>query len=657
MMISFGLLLIAVCIGQAVISYMNAKKALVNTVNLILPQVAVQARDSVEGDIIGQLNALEAIADNDKIKDKNVPITEKMLRLDNEVKRSGHIAMGIADINGNEKFTNGKTTNIKDREYFKRAIEGNISVSDPIVSQIDNSIIVAYAVPIKNNNEVIGVLTALTDGNVLSEFIKEIKFGTTGQAFMIKNDGTIIAHRNKDLVINMDNSFENIKKDPSLKGLVEIEKKMVQGESGVGEYVYNNQHKFVAYAPIESTGWSIAIAVEKDEVLSELSGMGIYALISSLVFVVGGMILVFVISASISKSIKASVKHLKLIAKGDFTLHPPKKYMQRQDEIGEMAKAVDTMQGSIVGMIKTIKDSSSSIDEQSMNLSSVAQEMSASSENVSTAIQEVAQGAGTQAEELVNSTTILNDFGLELEEMVKSIEQIACNTKEIQNMADGSNDDMNNVINSVERVTSTFNELTSQIGNVGENVNRIYEITDLINSIAEQTNLLALNAAIEAARAGEAGKGFSVVAEEIRKLSEQSKDSSQNIAELISKISKNTDIMIENTDTVKNELVSQKNDIDTAIKSFGEITKAVDEINPKIEGTNTSAVNIENKKNVILEKIEAVSSIAEEVSASSEEVSASSEEMNSSTEEVALTAQSLSEMTKEMMDQINKFKI
>lgn len=374
------------------------------------------------------------------------------------------------------------------------------------------------------------------------------------------------------------------------------------------------------------------------------------------IFLIGIAILIIVsilIIKVINNSTKEMIKILDEVSQGDFTVTAES---NGNNEFEIMKSSLKKTIENISQMISDIKEKSHNIDQASENLSAISEEMSSSGENVSDAIQDVAKGTGEQAEDLINIATILNEFGDELGSMVQLIKEIDTNTQGIHSMADKSNGDMQNVINSVEKVTYSFKDLISKISNVGQNVNKINEITNLINSISEQTNLLALNAAIEAARAGESGRGFSVVAEEIRKLAEQSKSSLENINTLINNISSDTNTMIKTTDVMKSELINQKTDIDTAIQSFANITKAVDEVNPKIHSVNVSAAKIDNDKNSILEKIEGASAIAEEVSASSEQIAASSEEMSASTEEVSQTAQNMHNMVKEMMNKVDKFK-
>lgn len=653
----FGVLLLIICIGLGTISYSISSRALIGNVNENLPQMAQQSAKTIQSRVESQLNALEVVAAQTQISDMNSSWENKKTILDAETKRSGHLKMNIVDKNGDSINTSEASISIKDRDYFKKAMAGEANVSDPTSSKTNNQIIIIYAVPIKNGNEVVGVLIAVRDGNALSDTIKDITFGKTGQAFMINKQGTTVAHTNKDKVLKSDNVIENAKKDSKLKPFADIEKKMIKGGSGIGEYTSGSVSIYLGYAPVKGTNWSIAIASQKSEILKEANDLKIWVSLLSVIFIIAGIILVYILSNSITKNLIGAVKYLSVLATGDLSGSVPSKGLKNKDETGELARAIKTMQESVVSTISTVKTNSSEISSHADNLSAVSEEMSASSNNVATAMQGVAKGASSQAESLVNITTTLNKFGEELGQIINSVKEVDSNANGINTMSAESNAEMEKLAESMNTLSNSFNNFVSKTTGLGENIKKINEITDLINSIAEQTNLLALNAAIEAARAGESGKGFSVVAEEIRKLAEQTKESSESISNLIKNVSNDSETMVKSSGDIKEELNSQISVVNTAIESFKKIVSEVSKIGSKIKAVNDFTANIDNEKSSILEKVQEVSSVSEEVSASSEEIAASSEEMNASSEEVAATARTLASMTDNMKKEVSKFKI
>ncbi|AIY80190.1 methyl-accepting chemotaxis (MCP) signaling domain protein [Clostridium botulinum 202F] len=652
---AFMFLIIIVCIGLFFVSSYISKKAIVNTVQTILPNVATQASLAIENNINIRLKTLETLAENEKLQDENVPIKEKVNILLTEEKRSGHLKMSIIDINGKSNDTLGEEYDVKDTEYFKNGIEGKYAVSNPMI--VNEKLVFIYSIPIIKDGNTVGVLTATRDENELIKYTNNIKVGETGQSFIINNEGTAIAHRDKNLVLKKDNNFENIKKDPELRSLAEIEKKMVAGENGIGEYNYGNKKKYIAYAPIKPVNWSIGVVIESGEILNHLMILIISVGITSLIGILIAVIFARRIVKSINKPIIASVENLKIIASGDLQTETTNGFSNRRDELGIMAKSIESMKQSIISMLNSIKTSSSDIKLQTNNVEEISNELKSSSKNIYYATNDVAKGTVNQSEDLIYITNILKGFSLKLDDIVDIIKNVDFSISNIKNMSYNSNKDMENVIESVKNVNNTFNELITKIKDVENNVNKIKEITNLIDDISDQTNLLALNAAIEAARAGDSGKGFKIVASEIRKLAEQSKVSAVDISSLISKISKDTDLMVNKTKTMKKELDNQEKDIDTAKKSFETITVSVNDIVPKMVVTNNSVQDLNASKDDIMKKIESASSVAQEVSAAAEEIAASTEEMNKYAESLAKLVNALNDMSEDMMKNVNKFKI
>lgn len=653
LIILISILLLVVSTGLGIISYISASNALVSNIEKTLPEIALQASNTVQANLDNQLNSLGVTA---QVASLNNDTPDKLMTiLKSEVKRNGSIKMGYADVNGNITYTNGEQGNIKDTTYFKKSISGENFIDDPVVNDNKTAMTMVYSVPIKNDNSIVGVLVSVRDGMELSEMIKKISFGKTGSAYMINSKSNSIAYKDSSMPLNQYNSIKEAEKDPSLKGIADMQKRMIAGETGLSLYTFDGKESYGGFAPIEKEKWSVVVILEKSELLSELDSLKVSIGLSSIIFLLLGIIVIYIISHKLSTRIKYASNALNILATGDFTNTINEKYLNNKDEIGDMANSMNTMQGSIKGMIKISKDSSLIIDENSSNLSNISKHMVSSSNIVASSMQEVSEGINSQANDLIEITSILNTFGSKLEDIVINIKDIDENTLSMNELANDSSSRMKLLMDAVSDMSLSFKTLAHKIIAFSSNIKEVNNIVQIINSIADQTNLLALNASIEAANAGEAGKGFGVVANEVKALAEQTKLSSENITKLISNISKDTIIISDDTNTMNTKLNDQVNIINETLTSFENIIDVIKTVIPKVQAVNASAIGINTEKEDILNKIESISAIAEEISASSEEITASTDEMNNLSNDVASTADTLNNMTKNLINEQNKF--
>ncbi|MDQ7096640.1 methyl-accepting chemotaxis protein [Desulfosporosinus sp. PR] len=365
-------------------------------------------------------------------------------------------------------------------------------------------------------------------------------------------------------------------------------------------------------------------------------------------------VIAYIIILVINKSSKEIITNLQQIAAGDLTV---KLTSNDKNEFGLMNSSLEKTILNVSDMIKSVKDAANSVNAQTKNLLAVSEEVATSSENVTLSVREVTKSNESQSEELIEISSKLQEFAKRLQTIVKAIKAIDLNSQTINSMANQSDVKLEFLIASLTELINSFRAFTGKMNTLGVKLRKINDITNYINSISEQTNLLALNAAIEAARAGAQGKGFSVVAEEIRKLAEQSKEATNNITGLTSDIENDTSEIITMTNTMNHKLVEQSNEMATSLDSFKQIITAVELIIPEINGVTMSVSDLDEEKEKITEKVSNTAVLAEEVSAASEEIAATSEVLSTSTNEVANSASILNRSTEEMMSSVNRFRL
>lgn len=633
MIVMNGLLLLAVCVGFAVTAYINSSNALINQIRSTLPVVADQSAKVIESRVETQLEVLKNTAEENEIKDPDIPWEEKLLFLNKRAMEDGHTRMGIADLEGNLKSTNGEKSNIKDTEYFKQAVSGKSFVTEPIVSKTGGMTTVIYSVPIRNDNEITGVLVAVRNGFELNMFTKDINLGGMGCAFMLGKDGTTIAHEDIKLVMNMNNNSENVKKDPSLESLVSIEKRMVNGESGWGEYEYGGVVKLVGYAPIKLTGWSIGVEAPKSEILSGLNSLKFSIATMSAIFIILGLIFAYVIAVAVAVPVKASSDLLSNISTGDFTKEVPKKFLKRKDEFGVLANSIEIMQNSIRDVIHSVMDEAANVTQVIDNAISSISGLNEQIEDVSATTEEMSAGM----EEMAASAEEMNATSSEIDRAVESIaakaQDGAAAAESISEKAKTLRENFIASRDSAERIFVGVKEKLEKALAEAKAVEEINVLAEAILQITSQTNLLALNAAIEAARAGEAGRGFAVVADEIRKLAENSSKTVTQIQEITQTVIQS----VENLSSSSNELLNfVASDVG---RDYNTMLNATEEYNNDAES--------------IAELVADFSATAEELAASMQNMIKAINEITASNSEAAEGTQNIAQKTTVVVEKSN----
>jgi methyl-accepting chemotaxis protein len=656
--IVFAVLILFICSGLGFISYLYSEGALMDNINESLSNLSKEASKVVQERVDSKLNALEVLAESDLIKGEELNINEKLQVLKSETQRGNHLWMAIVDVDGNVITTDGDTENVADLEYFQKAKSGSRAVSDPYRSKITNDLVVAYAVSIKDSDKVKGVLVSIRDGYELSALTNDIHIGKNGEAFMINNNGTTVAHKDKNLVMQMDNDFENVKKDAQLESLVELEKQMVAGKEGVGEYTYNDVTKYMGYAPVDGTNWSLALTAPRSEVMAKVNSLLKTVLIASIIILVVGIVITYLIALNISKPLKTASEYLEIVASGDFTNEAPEKLLKAKDEIGTLANAINAMQSSIKNIIKEVIDESSNVSEMLNNINSDMEQLNGSIVEISATTEELSAGT----EETASSTEEMSATSTEIEKAAESIAIEAQEGAAIVNSVSKMAEEMRqNAIKSKEDAIqvygSTKNSLQEAIEQ-SKTVEQINELADGILTITSQTNLLALNAAIEAARAGEAGKGFAVVADEIRNLAENSKDMVTRIQEVTNTILEAVNNLSYSSGQIL-EFIDQKvlSDYDTLVESSNKYSENSLKIDKMVTDFGSTSEELFASVQNMAKAIDEIASSTNEGAQGATDIAQDVEDIVNKSNEVINLSKSAEEKSNMLIKIVSQFRV
>ena len=603
------------------------------TVEQMMSQTAVLAAGRAQQELEVYKNVVMEVGCIPQLSDPEVPVEEKQAIINERVSmhdfQRGNIvgADGISIFDGND---------YSDREYVRQAMEGNIYVSEPLISKITGELSIMVAAPLyaegNYGESIVGVVYFVPHETFLNDIVSAIQIGENSRAYMINKSGDTIADITLD-TITVQNIEAEAESDSSLQELAAIHAQMRQGKNGFGSYITGENKMFAAYAPVLDTdGWSIAVTAPQINYLESTRDAMVINIAVIVISILISVAVALALALNIGKPMKACVNRMKLLVEGDLETAMPK--ISNKDETGVLVRSTESL---VEGLRIVIGDISYLLNEMAnQNLDVHTQHEEAyvgsfqdilhSMRNMRVELSGAMRQVNHSAEEVANASSQLSSSAQTLSqgttEQASSVQELAARigtiSEEVKNMANGAldvrgqtheagkevllcNQKMQNLVEAMEKIQASSEE--------------IEKILKTIDDIAFQTSILSLNAAVEAARAGSAGKGFAVVAEEVRNLAGKSAQAAKNTSELIANSTEAVHIgteIAQNTADVLRAVVNSIQSVTDAIDHIAVVSNEQSEsVEQVAEGINQISLVVQNN-----------SATAEEGAAASEQLSA-----------------------------------
>ena len=562
------------------------------------------------------------------------------------------------DLSGKEWYTACQGRKAKVNSIFSY-------ITAPYVDEETGEQIITVCQEVKYKDVVQGVVAMDIDASALADYVENIRLLNTGFVMLVDEQGNIVVDSESNTFA--DGTVADLEFfAPLTEELDKLEEQKAQLEENEdpaaddivlqASYTMRAEGRDCAITAMTDriTGWRLLGCISDQENQKNLININIGTLMAGVIGLIFGCVIAVLTALSFNREIKKLQNATHRVAGGDFS---EKIKVTRSDEFGVLETNFNGMMDDVSGLIHAVEDKSNHILEVAGGISEVAGNTKTTIEQVTQAIDSVAQGAVKQAESTQEANT-------EVEHLKNSLDETKEYVSGMNGMTEKANEVSTEGIESVKDLieksgkTAEKSKVSLEVMNeMVESIDKIFYISDTIADITSHTNLLSLNASIEAARAGEMGKGFAVVADEIRKLADESKESTDEIKKIITEITEKSKL-VEST-MQENEVLQteQQEAINRTEEIFGEIMKQIEMLGSGMERINALNDTMSANKDLVVDKMGTIASVSEQSAAATEEVNASTEQVNVTMEEISEHTETLQAIAKDLMETINRFKL
>ncbi|MED4584086.1 methyl-accepting chemotaxis protein [Brevibacillus choshinensis] len=498
------------------------------------------------------------------------------------------------------------------------------------------------------DKKMLGMITDDIELSDIQKFVSETKVGETGWSFLLDQTGQYLAHPNAEKLMKQKITSDD---NPSLVG---ISSSVMAGAEGTSTFTDPNGNNRIFYQKIPQTNWTIALVMPENELYTPLRLLFFKLLAVSILGLAVLIVVIHLFSKGLAKQIDKANQLSLSLSQGDFTASME---IQTADEIGRMGERFNTMTATLRETLERVSYSSQQVAATSEQLMASAEQTSHATEQIAQSVQEIAYGTEQQVDATNKGGDVVTEIAKLIAQMEKGIEVVSSSTSEANQQAAAGNQMAIQTVAQMSAIHSQLGQTSAMVNTLGQRSQEIGEMISLITTIAAQTNLLALNAAIEAARAGEQGRGFAVVADEVRKLAEQSSSAAEQVSRIVADIQRDTEAAIagmNHSETILGEGMSLVQSTGTA---FDQITGSTRQLFTRTDALSSEMKQISEQMESIITAIDHISVISERSASNSQNVAAAAEEQNASMQEISAAATMLANMAEEMNDAIRVFKL
>ncbi|MGM0713548.1 methyl-accepting chemotaxis protein [Brevibacillus parabrevis] len=541
--------------------------------------------------------------------------------------------------------------NYHSQEWYKigKATSKVTDYTPPYYDEVSKISMMTVVAPFYSpDKKLLGVATddiTLTD---IQTMVSGTQVGKTGWAFMLDQDGKFLSHPQTDKLM-----VQSVQSD-SNTSLAEIGPALLSEKEGAKTFTDENGLNRLYFKKIAGTNWTLALVMPENEFFEPLS-MLFYQLLAVSLF--GLLILIAVIyffSKYLTGQINKANQLSQALSAGDFTASMD---VKTADEMGVMASRFNTMTANLRDTLGQVSYNAQQVAATSEQLMASAEQTSKATEQIAQSVQEIAYGTELQVDATNQGSDVINEIAQHISLMEKGIEEVSSSTRDANRQATEGNQMAAKTVEHMTVIHDQMKQTATTVNALGQRSQEIGQMISLITSIANQTNLLALNAAIEAARAGEQGRGFAVVADEVRKLAEQSSSAAEQVSNIVADIQRDTESAIEamsHGSVILGEGMSLVNSTGTA---FEQITDSTSLLLTRTDEVSAEMRKISQEMQAIVSAIDHISQIAMQSAGNSQTVAAAAEEQNASMEEISAAATMLAKMAEELNDNVRSFKL